>query len=550
MACGGLRVLPLLQAIALACTCLGSGACVGHVGLGTILPHDSKTAGPVTTLDVQVDPPLIEGFGGWGDLDMSSLRTEVPRGVEKGAGLQVAAGGDTDLLTQVTVKTSDATTTGQKLLTGALIILTLDIYPLLGGPFPTTTEWEIEAKVTPRGAPGMVRTYTRQGKSEDWSSMYVQPDGPAESLSEALTAGLQEVCDEIEGDVDGIRMDVAKARRARAPIGPDVAARPREPPVPEPVAEPIPDWPLKWSAGTKVESGDRFAVLVTADRYKSYPSWEIPSCRRNGEEIKAALKSHCGIPEGGVDWLRGENANAVAVQAAIRDVGRRATGKRALLVIYYAGHGWVDGDRQPCLFTHYTTESPSGGFEQVVRRSELLEWLGAAVRQSESRGCDLEAVLVVDACRVGSAAPPQVARLVKSDLWEVYGTREGRFAQVGSGDEPFPFTRGLVSSIQALARLGKEVDLARVFQEARNRTLQATNRRQDPELLAPDRPPPPHGGRRHTPRRGSSVRHPRRGGPTRARRKNGAASGRSGGGEGDEGSAPADRRGGGVPDAT
>jgi hypothetical protein len=239
----------------------------------------------------------------------------------------------------------------------------------------------------------------------------------------------------------------------------------------------------KWGEGVESGSVGRFAVIITADEYASDPGWNLPSCRKSGEVMVAALSRNARVPKKKIRWLKGRDVNRDAIKAAIHRVGNEVRKGRNLLVVFFAGHGWVDAEGQPCFFTHYTSEIPGGGYEQVVGRNDLVAWTDDLRRRARSAGGELETVLVVDACRVGAAAPPPAARLVTSDIWEIYGTKEGRYARVGKDEtEPLPFTRSLVESMRSLGERRERADLARLFDVTRTRTRQLTANLQDPQL--------------------------------------------------------------------
>lgn len=246
----------------------------------------------------------------------------------------------------------------------------------------------------------------------------------------------------------------------------------------------LPAQPLRWLGEAPVdEPSDRNAVLVAVDRHAEHPEWDLPGARASMDRLATALVERCGVPRRALTQLAGEGAHRDAILAAIAAAGRQSRGPRALLLVGFAGHGFVDGEGEPLLFTHFTRAAPGGGFEGALARRELLRAVEEARRNARARDVELDVAFVIDACRVGVAAPPPVARLVQAPLWELWSTRPGAYAQA-EGSGPFAFSAALATAIDVLAQSGDEVDLARVAEEARVRVRLAAPL-QEPELRPP-----------------------------------------------------------------
>ena len=236
--------------------------------------------------------------------------------------------------------------------------------------------------------------------------------------------------------------------------------------------------PLRWSPGSGVTN--RAAVLIAADSYDENLSWALPSARTSADAMRAMLIERGGLSRDAIEVLAGRDVTSDFVEAAIRRAGARMLGgEPGILWVYYCGHGWVqDGQQQ--MFTFHTHEE-AGRYQKVLARDDLVGWMAHA-RGVKSAQVDL--VLVVDACRRNVGDPPPRAKLIRRDVWEMYGVKEGQLVAAGDGGEGFAFTRALVSAAAALSVSNFEADLERLFDEARARTLELTTR-QEPEFCRP-----------------------------------------------------------------
>lgn len=243
--------------------------------------------------------------------------------------------------------------------------------------------------------------------------------------------------------------------------------------------------PPRWSSADAALQVDRAAVLVAADRYADHPEWALPGAAASTARLRETLVAHCGVSPRAITELRGEGVHRDAVVAAVRATADAMAGPSAVLFLAYAGHGFVDADGDPLLFGHFTKAEEGGGFRGAIARREIVAAVADARERLSARGVALTVVSIVDACRVGLAAPPPRATLRRAPLWELWGTRPGTYAGAGAEGAAFPFTSALCDAIAALAGTAPTVDLARVAQEARVRTLAATGGEQQPELLGP-----------------------------------------------------------------
>ncbi len=270
--------------------------------------------------------------------------------------------------------------------------------------------------------------------------------------------------------------ETAGGRAGRASDSPGYGAGSFRPVTPEP----------QWTSDGS-DSYARIALLVTADRYQLRPSWRLPPARANGRALARVLRDHCGFADDAIRSMRAEDVTGPRVENMIRRLAELARpDTEVLFLLYYAGHGWVDSKGDQQFFTYLTDEVEAGGsFTHTMARSRILHWLAKARSRAETRGAKLTPVLVADACRTSTAAPPGRARISPSKVWELYSAREGRFAEMGVKSEPSPFTAGLVSAVESLFMLGSESSLDRVFQEALTRTKETTRNQQIPQILSP-----------------------------------------------------------------
>jgi hypothetical protein len=233
---------------------------------------------------------------------------------------------------------------------------------------------------------------------------------------------------------------------------------------------------------------DRGAILIAADRYRALPTFDLPQLERSVSTLAQTLDDACSIPTAALVQKNGPAAIPQEIEGAIADFGESVTGSKPLLLVFYTGHGVVDGDGQLQLFTHYTDRTGSA-YTNTLARRDLLRWLGAARARAKARGVDLATVLIVDACRTPtlSGGAPR-AKLVRDETWEIYSTSEGELADAPR-DEATPFASALCASLAALGTRG-EADLDATFAEVKRR-LVAGNAAQTPQLVGPSDTPSP-----------------------------------------------------------
>lgn len=232
--------------------------------------------------------------------------------------------------------------------------------------------------------------------------------------------------------------------------------------------------PPSWDG--RLAATGRRAVVIAADQYSSDASWNLPNARRSAEAFADGLRAHCGFAKEDITLLEGRDVNRDMIRLTIQQAAS-ATGEDRLLLVYYAGHGWSEGSTLQ-LFS-FATEANGARFLHTISRDEIVGWL-AAIQTAGT-----PAALIVDACRPNLASPPPRARLLTSDVWEVYGVQAGGFAAAGGEGEAFPFTASMVESLATLAQTGGTSRLDQIVRNAKDKTLERTGGKQQPELLPP-----------------------------------------------------------------
>jgi alpha-tubulin suppressor-like RCC1 family protein len=245
---------------------------------------------------------------------------------------------------------------------------------------------------------------------------------------------------------------------------------------------------IGWQDASREDSaagGTRRAVLFVSDRYAGRPAWSVAFAQQNVRRMRAVLLQQLGVADEAREELEGQSASGDALRAAIARAAERFRGGAGnFLILYFTGHAWVGADGEPVFFTYYTDEN-GGAYEPVIRRTELHRWLIEAKAAARRRGASFQALLIVDACRVGALAPPPTATLTPSADWEWWGTRNGAFAEAPSADAASPFTSAIADAAQVLSRSGRDVSLRDLVQLAARYTRDRTGGRQQPDFLEP-----------------------------------------------------------------
>jgi formylglycine-generating enzyme required for sulfatase activity len=231
----------------------------------------------------------------------------------------------------------------------------------------------------------------------------------------------------------------------------------------------------------------RAAVLVAADVYRHLPGDGLPSAGTTIEQLRGGLTAHAGFAPAAVDVLRGEAVHQEGVRAAILAAGRKLQpSDDGLLLVGWAGHGWMQGREAPeqHLLTHFSAEQ-GAAFTAAIAVGQLVSWLGEARVEAGRRGVSLRPVLWIDACRTSRGAPPRKVTPIPREAWQVYGASQGQMVAAGQGGETFRFTGSLLARLPGYADRGGAADLLGIFKVCKEATEAASGKAQVPELVEP-----------------------------------------------------------------
>lgn len=242
--------------------------------------------------------------------------------------------------------------------------------------------------------------------------------------------------------------------------------------------------PLQWSKGQGLSGGKhrRLALLLAADSFAD-PAMNIAFTNNNLRAMENALTKHCGFQKQDLKTLRGQQLNRDAVEQALLSLTERANAEDNVLLLYFTGHGFIDSKGQPSFFTYYSQQNTQGqGWDKVISRAELALWIAQA-RAKLELGKQLRALIIIDACRTHTMAPPPRAQLRAGQDWEIYGTGRGTLSAAPQSSAPSPFTRAFAEAVKAGSEQSLQPDLKSIFEETKRRTLSLTRHKQKPELI-------------------------------------------------------------------
>jgi hypothetical protein len=228
---------------------------------------------------------------------------------------------------------------------------------------------------------------------------------------------------------------------------------------------------------------ERAALLVSANRYAT-PSWDLAHASRNLGTAQQALAAGADIPLRFQQVVQGEQVIAARIEKALSEAAKPLRGSRALLVVYWTGHGFVDGSGEVGFLTNLS-DSVDGGFTNTVSRQQIAQWSERVRTDARARGTEIQVVLVADACRTKTMAPPPAALLRPSNDWALFGTGKGQFAEAPDAGQAAPFTAAFAEALTKSSGLGSEVPLSQVFATTKAATEERTRGVQVPELLSP-----------------------------------------------------------------
>ncbi len=290
--------------------------------------------------------------------------------------------------------------------------------------------------------------------------------------------------------------------------GPGRGSEPTPVPAPQPPGprglggSPLVDKSLVEVTGRAVTAWDRGAIIVVADKYSTLPeSYNLPGLGAGARSLHETLRDGCGMPEEAITTLTGTDAIPQQIERAIREFAERVRG-RAVLTLFFCGHGVVDSDGQLQFFTHFTDKQDTR-YTNTLPRTTLLGWLSAARKRAGERSASLETVLVADACRTPTLGAPPPAKLIREETWEIYSTADGASADAPRGGNS-PFVDAIVKTF-ATAGPEAATSLQGVFSEIR-RHMSENGSRQTPQFVGPQEQEGPRISQRNRVRVGLLVR--------------------------------------------
>ena len=209
-----------------------------------VVPSTSGFMGKTSLSASHLRPGTWYGTG-WSTVCLDSVPADVAAVLEKsrlfvrGFSVNDPAA---DLQMELTVNLGCATSGGSSALTMLLIVGTLDVWPFIGGPFPTAAKAELVCEIFPPGARSESRVYKSKITLDGWAPMYTITKKENDLATRALSAAVKNVVDQIIRDRQPLNQ-VAQASQLRRTSRPADVPRPagREP---ELVALPPATWPL------------------------------------------------------------------------------------------------------------------------------------------------------------------------------------------------------------------------------------------------------------------------------------------------------------------
>jgi len=373
-----------------------AGGCTRNVTLGhlrpppTLIPHSAEI-----DVSVRASCPWPQQHDQWstgsgfGEIRLHGIESEVVQAFAASTGGLARSPADApELGIDVDVRLDCIITAAQKFFTLFMVIGTLDLYPLLGGPFPTTYRWGIVADVYPTKAPRRKKTYRQSGQYEFRAPMYTFVDREAAAASQALTRGLQAVIDQVSSDRGALSASVRRASEAQLAEEPDERSVQPDTRVQRSVLSPV---------------AQRWAVLVGVSRYLHAGTGGLRDLRYAARDAKRLYEQLVGAdavhwPKENVRLLTDTSATREAVSDAVLNFLKRAQ-KNDLVLVFFSGHGSPDPTRpKNNYFLCHDTDPrrlTTSGFP-------MWELDNALERRIVEAQC---VVVLADACHSGGFAP-------------------------------------------------------------------------------------------------------------------------------------------------
>ncbi len=141
------------------------------------------------------------------------------------------------------------------------------------------------------------------------------------------------------------------------------------------------------------------ALLIGVGTYKDAPHLDVPITVGDAEEVAAVLQNprYCGYPKGQVTLLHDASATRERILNELDRLAAKTTEENTVL-IFYAGHGFYDQEKNYYLTTHETKlENRKVVAGSAIAEKELLEKLLALKSK--------RAFLIFNACYSGALSP-------------------------------------------------------------------------------------------------------------------------------------------------
>jgi hypothetical protein len=124
---------------------------------------------------------------------------------------------------------------------------------------------------------------------------------------------------------------------------------------------------------------------------------DLNLAHKDAEDFAKTLRNDVGFQDSSIILLRNEEATLDAIRDALEDIRRQcksSEGQKPLVIVYFAGHGWVDPDKRHYLVPHDARRDRL--YRTGLRNRELRDLLGELDTN--------RLVVFVDACHSGEIA--------------------------------------------------------------------------------------------------------------------------------------------------
>ena len=139
--------------------------------------------------------------------------------------------------------------------------------------------------------------------------------------------------------------------------------------------------------------------------------------------MKSTLKSEAGF--GYIETLADDKATLSNIEGFLTQrLPARLSGEGHTLLIYYTGHGVVQGQER-CWFTYYTDFS-SDHYSKLLTASTLADWIN---RLKTDR--DIKVCLVMDACATREKPPKRPPTEIRLGDERIFAAEKGHMASTG-----------------------------------------------------------------------------------------------------------------------